>query len=90
MADEDVSEGDGGEQNEQPAYRVLEAADWGDAQKERELVQAAGVPLGQIIWGALYLLSQGRLSYAGLKSEKDRASVILYLNQYSSNPLQLP
>tara|TARA_X000001036_G_scaffold438503_1_gene486495 strand:- start:4305 stop:4826 length:522 start_codon:yes stop_codon:yes gene_type:complete len=35
-------------------------------------------------------ISGTKMSYAGLKSEKDRASVILYLNQYSSNPLQLP
>ena len=34
-------------------------------------------------------ISGTKMSYAGLKSEKDRASVILYLNQYSSNPLQL-
>ena len=31
-----------------------------------------------------------KMSYAGLKKEKDRASVILYLNEYSDNPLQLP
>ena len=31
-----------------------------------------------------------KMGYAGLKKEKDRASVILYLNQNSSNPLQLP
>ena len=31
-----------------------------------------------------------KMSYAGLKKEKDRASIILYLNEYSDNPLQLP
>ena len=31
-----------------------------------------------------------KMSYAGLKNEKDRASVILYLNQNSNNPLKLP
>ena len=31
-----------------------------------------------------------KMIYAGLKKEKDRASVILYLNEYSDNPLQLP
>ena len=31
-----------------------------------------------------------KMSYAGLKKEKDRASVILYLNEYSDNPLELP
>ena len=31
-----------------------------------------------------------KMGFAGLKKEKDRASVILYLNQYSDNPLPLP
>ena len=31
-----------------------------------------------------------KMSFAGLKKEKDRASVILYLNQNSDNPLPLP
>ena len=31
-----------------------------------------------------------KMAYAGLRKEKDRASVILYLNKYSDNPLQLP
>ena len=31
-----------------------------------------------------------KMSYAGLKKEKDRASVILYLNENTENPLQLP
>ena len=31
-----------------------------------------------------------KLGFAGLKSEKDRASVILYLNQKSDNPKPLP
>ena len=31
-----------------------------------------------------------KMGFAGLKSEKDRASVILYLNQYSDNPRTLP
>ena len=31
-----------------------------------------------------------KMSYAGLKKEKDRASVILYMNSKSSNPKTLP
>ena len=31
-----------------------------------------------------------KMSYAGLRKEKDRASVIKYLNQNSDNPLPLP
>ncbi len=31
-----------------------------------------------------------KMGFAGLKSEKDRASVILYLNQNGDNPKQLP
>ena len=31
-----------------------------------------------------------KMAFAGLKKEKDRASVILYLNQNSDNPLSLP
>ena len=35
-------------------------------------------------------IPNGKMSFAGLKKEKDRASVILYLNQNSDNPLPLP
>ena len=31
-----------------------------------------------------------KMAFAGLRKEKDRASVILYLNQNSDNPLELP
>jgi len=31
-----------------------------------------------------------KMGFAGLKKEKDRASIILYLNQNSNNPKQLP
>ncbi len=31
-----------------------------------------------------------KMGFAGLKKEKDRASVILYLNKYSDSPLPLP
>ena len=31
-----------------------------------------------------------KMSFTGLKNEKDRASVILYLNQNSDNPKPLP
>ena len=31
-----------------------------------------------------------KMAYAGLRKEKDRASVIMYLNQNSDNPLPLP
>jgi cytochrome c len=35
-------------------------------------------------------ISGNKMSFAGLKSEEDRASVILYLNQNSSSPKILP
>ena len=63
MAAEDVSEGDGWPQSFDPGDRVLEAAANGEAQQVRELVQAAGVPFGQIIWSAVHFTS----AYAGLK-----------------------
>ncbi len=31
-----------------------------------------------------------KMAYAGLRKEKDRASVILYLNKYADSPLPLP
>ena len=31
-----------------------------------------------------------KMAYAGLRKEKDRASVIKYLNQNSDNPVPLP
>ena len=31
-----------------------------------------------------------KMAFAGLRKEKDRASVILYLNENSDNPLPLP
>ena len=31
-----------------------------------------------------------KMAFAGLRKEKDRASVILYLNKNSDNPLPLP
>ena len=31
-----------------------------------------------------------KMAFAGLRKEKDRASVILYLNQNSDNPQSLP
>jgi len=31
-----------------------------------------------------------KMAYMGLKKEKDRASVILYLNEQSDSPLSLP
>ena len=30
------------------------------------------------------------MAFAGLRKEKDRASVIIYLNQYSDSPIPLP
>ena len=63
MAAQDASEGDGWEQDFMPGERVLEAAVYGDAQQVRELVQAAGVPFGQIIWSAVHFTYQ----YTGLK-----------------------
>tara|TARA_B100001123_G_scaffold45362_1_gene46395 strand:- start:100 stop:627 length:528 start_codon:yes stop_codon:yes gene_type:complete len=35
-------------------------------------------------------ISNNKMGFAGLKSEKDRSSVILYLNQNSDNPKPLP
>ena len=35
-------------------------------------------------------IANNKMGFAGLKKEKDRASVILYLNQSSDNPKQLP
>jgi len=35
-------------------------------------------------------ISGNKMGFAGLKSEKDRASIILYLNQNSDNPKTLP
>ena len=31
-----------------------------------------------------------KMAFAGLKKEKDRASVIIFMNQNSDNPLPLP
>jgi cytochrome c len=31
-----------------------------------------------------------KMAYAGLKKEKDRASIILYLNEQGDSPLPLP
>ena len=31
-----------------------------------------------------------KMGFAGLKDEKDRSSVILYLNESSNNPIPLP
>ena len=31
-----------------------------------------------------------KMAFAGLRKDKDRASIILYLNQNSDNPLELP
>ena len=35
-------------------------------------------------------IKNNKMGFAGLKDDKDRASVILYLNEKSSNPLPLP
>ena len=35
-------------------------------------------------------IPNNKMGFAGLKSEKDRSSVILYLNKYSDNPKPLP
>ena len=35
-------------------------------------------------------IPNNKMGFAGLKSEKDRASVILYLNQSSDSPKALP
>ena len=44
---------------------------------------------GFLIKPASYLKGT-KMAYAGLRKEKDRASVIIYLNQNSDNPLPLP
>ena len=43
-----------------------------------------------LIGVALFLLFDTKMAFAGLKKEKDRASVILYLNQNSDSPKTLP
>ena len=58
MAAEDVSEGDGWTQSFDDEERIIEAAESGDAQQVRELVQAAGVPFGQIIWSVVQFTEQ--------------------------------
>tara|TARA_B100001996_G_scaffold165198_1_gene125953 strand:- start:391 stop:918 length:528 start_codon:yes stop_codon:yes gene_type:complete len=35
-------------------------------------------------------ITGNKMGFAGLKNEKDRASILLYLNQNSDNPKQLP
>ena len=44
---------------------------------------------GFLIKPASYLKGT-KMAYAGLRKEKDRASVIKYLNQNGDNPLPLP
>jgi|TARA_B110000438_G_scaffold222481_1_gene215910 cytochrome c len=44
---------------------------------------------GFLIKPATYIKGT-KMSYAGLRKEKDRSSVIMYLNQNGDNPLQLP
>ena len=44
---------------------------------------------GYLIKPASYIKGT-KMAFAGLRKEKDRASVILYLNQNSDNPLPLP
>ena len=44
---------------------------------------------GFLIKPATYLKGT-KMSYAGLRKEKDRASVIMYMNQNSDNPKPLP
>ena len=58
MAAEDVSEGDGWTQAFDDEERIIKAAESGDAQQVRELVQAAGVPFGQIIWSVVQFTEQ--------------------------------
>ena len=44
---------------------------------------------GFLIKPAAYIKGT-KMSYAGLRKEKDRASVIMYLNQNGENPKPLP
>ena len=80
MAAQDVSEGDGWPQASGDARSVAEAANSGDAQQVRELVQAAGVPLGQIIWAA----TMEPWSYVGLKFLLEVCGTATSLNSCSN------
>ena len=44
---------------------------------------------GFLIKPATYLKGT-KMAYAGLRKEKDRASVIMYLNESGDNPIALP
>tara|TARA_Y100000590_G_C15543868_1_gene948048 strand:- start:586 stop:1113 length:528 start_codon:yes stop_codon:yes gene_type:complete len=54
-------------------------------QKEWDWEEMNGFLLKPAKW-----IKGNKMGFAGLKSEKDRASVILYLNQNSDNPRPLP
>ena len=55
-----------------------------------------GFEINKIIAAIGYLLKPAahikgtKMAFAGLKKEKDRASVILYMNSLSDNPLPKP
>ena len=46
--------------------------------------------LGYLWTSTWYVIPLAWMGFAGLKNEKDRASVILYLNQNSDSPKELP
>ena len=54
-------------------------------EKERTFEELNGYLIKPAKW-----IKGTKMAFAGLRKEKDRASVILYLNQNSDNPLPLP
>ena len=56
-----------------------------DYGKQWDFLELNGFLLKPATW-----IRGNKMGFAGLKDEKDRASVILYLNESSSNPLPLP
>ncbi|MBH00414.1 MAG: cytochrome c family protein [Candidatus Pelagibacter sp.] len=56
-----------------------------DYGKQWDFLELNGFLLKPATW-----IRGNKMGFAGLKDEKDRASVILYLNESSNNPLPLP
>ncbi len=53
--------------------------------KQWSFIELNGFLLKPSAW-----IKNNKMGFAGLKDDKDRASIILYLNQNSDNPLTLP
>ena len=75
-------------------YVVLEPQYQNSLTEAAKLINQTQGPIGIELNG--YLIKPAKwikgtkMAFAGLRKEKDRASVIKYLNQNSDNPLQLP